>query len=76
MACAAPAAMNAQLTVAGRPVQVHGFASQGFTYSDKNNYPTIKTSQGSFAFTDGGVNISMPVSDKFRVGAQMYMRNH
>jgi hypothetical protein len=36
---------------------------------------TMKTSDGSFAFTDGGLNISSPITDKFRVGAQMYIRN-
>jgi hypothetical protein len=75
LACAAPPALRAQFAIEGRPVQIHGFASQGFTYSDKNNYLTMQTSQGSFAFTDGGVNLSTPISDKFRVGAQMYIRN-
>jgi hypothetical protein len=28
----------------GRPVQVHSFASQRFTYSDQNNYLTMPTS--------------------------------
>jgi hypothetical protein len=69
--CAAPAALHAQFTIEGRPVQVHAFASQGFTYSNDNNYLTMKTSQGSFAFTDAGVNISTPLTDKLRVGAQV-----
>ena len=59
----------------GRDVQVHSFASQGFAYSDDNNYLTMKTSQGSFAMTDAAVNISMPITDKFRIGAQMYVNN-
>jgi hypothetical protein len=54
---------------------VHSFASQGFAYSNENNYLTMQTSDGSFAFTDGGANVSMQVSDKFRVGAQFYLRN-
>jgi hypothetical protein len=66
---------QASFTVAGRQVQVHSFLSQGFMYSDDNNYMTMKTSQGSFAFTDGGVNVSMQVTDKLRVGAQVYARN-
>ena len=51
--------------------QVHSFASQGFAYSNDNNYLTMDTSKGSFAMTDGGVNISTQVTDKFRVGAQV-----
>lgn len=59
----------------GKPVQIHSFASQGFLASDQNNYLTMKTSQGSFAFTDFGANISMQINDKFRIGAQLYDRN-
>jgi len=61
--------------VAGRNVQLHSFASQGFAYSNDNNYLTMNTSSGSFALTDAGANISVQVNDKFRVGAQFYLRN-
>jgi hypothetical protein len=73
----APGLLHAQFefNLAGRTVQIHSFASQGFAYSDQNNYLTMKTSKGSFAMTDGGINISTPVSDKFRVGAQVYVRD-
>jgi hypothetical protein len=43
--------------------------------SDQNNYLTMNTSKGSFAMTDGGANISARLTDKFRVGAQVYARN-
>jgi hypothetical protein len=59
----------------GREVQIHGFASQGFIYTDNNNWLTMHTSQGSGAFTDFGANISMQVTDKLRIGAQVYDRN-
>ena len=58
-----------------RMVQVHGFASQGFVYTDQNNWLTMHSSQGSGAFTDFGANISTQITDKFRVGAQVYDRN-
>ena len=61
--------------VAGRDVQVHSFASQGFGYSGTNNYMTMDTTSGSFAMTDGAVDISTSITDRFRVGAQMYLRN-
>jgi hypothetical protein len=72
-----PIAANAQFDfkVDGRDVQVHSFGSQGFAYSDDNNYLTMKTSDGSFAFTDGGVNVSTNITDRFRIGAQAYSRN-
>jgi len=62
-------------TVDGKPVQIHGFVSQAFAASDDNNFLTMNTSAGSFAFTDFGANISMELTDKFRVGAQIYDRN-
>jgi hypothetical protein len=74
---AAPSVLLAQLDfrLADRDVQVHGFASQGFAYSNQNNYLTMDTSRGSFAMTDGGINISAAITDKFHVGAQAYDRN-
>jgi hypothetical protein len=75
--CAAPAALDAQFdfNVDGRDVQFHSFAQQGFGYTNENNFLTMPTSQGSFAMTDAGVNASVAITDKFRVGAQVYARN-
>ena len=74
---AAPLGSQAQFnfSVLGRPVQIHGFASQGFGYSNDNNYLTMQTSRGSFAMTDFGVNGAVQLTDKFRIGAQLYDRN-
>ena len=58
-----------------REVQIHGFASQGFVYTNTNNWLTMNSSQGSGAFTDFGFNVSTNVTDKLRVGAQFYDRN-
>jgi len=72
----APLCPQAQdFRIAGREIQVHGFASQGFIYTNDNNWLTMHTSQGSGAFTDFGVNISTQVTDNLRVGAQVYDRN-
>jgi hypothetical protein len=62
-------------TVLGKTFQVHGFLSQGFAYTDGNNWLTMPSDNGSFAMTDGGVNISTQLTDKLRVGAQVYDRN-
>ncbi|HET8546454.1 MAG TPA: hypothetical protein VFL57_00545, partial [Bryobacteraceae bacterium] len=67
--------MYAQFRVGGRNVQVHGFVSQGFAWSDNNNYLTMNTSKGDFVFTDGGANVSTQLTDQFRVGAQVYVRH-
>ena len=65
---------SAQVEVAGRSVEIHGFASQGFAYSNDNNYLTMPTSTGSFAFTDGGFNISTRLTSRLRIGGQAYIR--
>jgi len=56
-------------------VQIHGFASQGFISTNDNNWLTMNTSQSSGAFTDFGINVSTNVTDRLRVGAQLYDRN-
>jgi hypothetical protein len=58
-----------------RTVQVHGFVSQGFIYTSNNNWLTLDTTAGSVGFTDFGLNMSSAISDKLRVGAQLYDRN-
>ena len=73
---AAPFALHAQFDfkVAGRDVQVHSFASQGYLYGDVNHFLTVRNG-GSFAMTDGGLNITTKITDNFRVGAQLYDRS-
>ena len=57
-------------------VQVHGFASQGFVSTDGNNWLTMKSGNGgSGQFTDFGGNASVQITEKFRIGAQIYDRN-
>jgi hypothetical protein len=62
-------------SVAGRPVQFHSFLSQDFLATDQNNYLTMDTAHGSFAFTEMGVNASMQLTDRLHIGAQFYDRN-
>lgn len=72
----AQAALQAQdFKVFNRTVQIHGFASQGFVYTSGNNWLTMGSNAGSLGFTDFGLNISAPLTDKLRVGAQVYDRN-
>lgn len=59
----------------GREVALHGFVSQGFVYTNTNNWLTMHSSQGSAAFTDFGFTLSTDITDKLRVGAQLYDRN-
>jgi hypothetical protein len=74
--CISQAVSHAQeFKVLSRTVQVHGFVSQGFIYTNDNNWLTMNTSQGSAAFTDFGLNMSSHLTDKLLVGAQVYDRN-
>jgi hypothetical protein len=75
--CAVQLCLYAQdFNVFNRKVQIHGFASQGFVHTNENNWLTMNTSNvGSGEFTDFGANASTQITDRFRVGAQIYDRN-
>jgi hypothetical protein len=75
--CLCQAPMQAQdFKLFDRDVQIHGFASQGFVHTSDNNWLTMNTSGfGSGEFTDFGANASTQITDKFRIGAQLYDRN-
>lgn len=67
--------LPAQFNVAGKDLQFHGFFQQGFAYSSGNNFLTMNTTAGSFAMTDGGLNVSTRLTPRLRVGAQVFSRN-
>ena len=73
--CTGPVGLAQEFKVWDRTVQLHGFFSQGFVKSDENNWLTMGTSAGSGAMTDMGLNASSQVTDKLRIGAQVYDRN-
>jgi hypothetical protein len=78
VACACVGTLSAQeFQVYNHDVQVHGFASQGFVSTNGNNWLTMKSGGdvGSGQFTDFGGNVSIQVTDKLLVGAQVYDRN-
>lgn len=53
-------------------VEIHGFASQGFIQTSKdNNFPVSNSGRGSFNFNDFAVNFSKEVSPGLRVGLQL-----
>ncbi len=55
-------------------IDIHGYLSQGFLFSNKNNY-LAKTSKGSFHFNELGINFSTDINDKLRVGIQLAARD-
>jgi hypothetical protein len=66
---------SAKSTLIDRLVpEVHGFVSQGFIKSTANNY-LANSEQGSFEFTEVGINFTSQVTDRMRVGMQLFMRD-
>jgi hypothetical protein len=69
-----PAASSAQSAFPDNldlPVDVHAFASQGVLLSTRNNY-LAKSKRVSFEFTEVGLNVSKQLTDRLRVGMQLF----
>jgi hypothetical protein len=54
-----------------RPIQFHGFVSQGFLRTTANDY-LINSSRGSSEFSEAGFNATAQLTDKLRVGLQLF----
>ena len=61
------------MTSAG--VDIHGFISQGFLYSDEYNYLAHNSKDGSFEYNEFGINFSKDLTDKLRMGIQFFSRD-
>jgi hypothetical protein len=66
-----------ELTLAGQVLDVHGFVSQGYLKSSEGVqfFAQSGDDDGSFEFTEYGINVGMDLGDAVRVGAQVYGRN-
>jgi hypothetical protein len=51
-------------------IQIHGYATQGFIYTNQNNIFTLNSTDGSPAWTEAVVNIAAQPSRRLRVGVQ------
>lgn len=67
-------AQSAGLDLDPRTIEVHGFVSQGFILSTKNNY-LARSKRGSPEFTEIGLNFTKSVTDNLRIGVQLFARN-
>jgi hypothetical protein len=57
-------------------IQIHGFVSQGYLKTTRNNYlANSGRKQGSVDFTEVGINFTKALSDKLRVGVQLFTRD-
>ncbi|MBI4819980.1 MAG: hypothetical protein HY791_27140 [Deltaproteobacteria bacterium] len=55
-------------------VEIHGFVSQGVIKSTANNF-LAESSRGSFEVTEAGLNFTKSLTDKLRVGLQLFSRD-
>ena len=51
-------------------LQIHGYATQGFIYSTNNNWNTTDSSDGSAAWTEAVVNLTVQPEPKLRIGVE------
>jgi hypothetical protein len=51
-------------------IQIHGYATQGFLYSTKNNLFTGNTSDGTAAWTEAVLNVTSQPIPKLRIAVQ------
>jgi hypothetical protein len=56
-------------------VEIHGFASQGFILTKDVSYLSAKTTEGSFRFSEVGINLTKSIGDRLRIGAQLFAQN-
>lgn len=56
------------------PVAIHGFVSPGFLFSTGNDYLADST-EGSFEFTEVGLNLTTTLTDELRLGLQLFARD-
>jgi hypothetical protein len=57
------------------PLEVHGFVSQGYIKSLRNAYLAKSDGVGSFEFTEAGINFTKTLTDKLRLGTQLFTRD-
>ena len=53
-------------------VAVHAFVSQGYVKSTGNDYLVASKGAGSFDFSEAGINFTAQLTEKFRVGMQLF----
>jgi hypothetical protein len=71
---AAPALLGVCLSAAAVDYQVHGYAAQGFVYSDDNNV-FGESSDGSWDYYEAGLNASVQVHPRLLFSAQAAIRD-
>ena len=55
-------------------VDIHGYVSQGYLNTSKNNY-LGDTQDGTFDFNEAAINFQSQLTDDLRIGVQLYARD-
>ncbi|MBN2372492.1 hypothetical protein JXL19_01720 [bacterium] len=55
-------------------IDIHGFISQGYLKTNKNNY-LAETEDGTFQFNEMGLNFSTDLTDQLHIGMQFFARD-
>ena len=56
-------------------VEVHAFASQGFILTLNNDYLAESTTDGSFEFSEVGINFTKSLTETLRMGVQLFAQD-
>ena len=74
-----PSEQAAAATIGGEAgptsVEVHGFASQGFILTLKNDYLAQRSTHGSFEYSEFGINFTTNLTDSVRMGGQLFAQD-
>jgi len=56
-------------------VDIHGFITQGYIWTDENNFMADTEGNGTFQFNEAGINFASDVSERLRLGVQFIARD-
>lgn len=56
-------------------VNIHGFISQGYMQSGGNNFFADTKDDGTFQYSEAGINFTTDVSDRLSLGLQLFSRD-
>ena len=60
--------------VKAQDIQIHGFASQGYIWSDHNNY-LADSEDGTAEFNEAAINFQGRLTDNLRAGVQLFAKD-
>lgn len=66
--------VHAALTEEAPKINIHGYLSQGFLISSRNNF-ILDSKKGTFQFNELGINFTAQVTDRIHVGIQFAARD-